>query len=183
MQLENQAHKQQAPFYKLVKLNGKHCWQSYHWCIFSINEISFSVTWEATKEVGLVINEAAYTQNGNNPCCYEIGRYNFEEFIVLPILVHWWWDNVLEEITNCLIAANRSYFGLKSQLKSQQLSRKTKIHIYIHTCEPNTSIWCRNQTYNKKQWKTEYFWKEKSFAEYMIQYARESSGRRDTIEN
>jgi len=35
--------------------------------------------------------------------------------------------NVSEEITNNLIAANRSYFGLKNQFKSQVLSRKSKI--------------------------------------------------------
>jgi hypothetical protein len=35
--------------------------------------------------------------------------------------------NVSEEITNRLIAANRSYFGLNSQFKPQPLSRKSKI--------------------------------------------------------
>jgi len=39
-------------------------------------------------------------------------------------------SDVSEEITNRLIAANRSYFGLRSQLKSQLPSRKTKILIY-----------------------------------------------------
>jgi len=39
-------------------------------------------------------------------------------------------NDVSEEITNHLIAANRSYFGLKSQLKSQLPSRKTKILVY-----------------------------------------------------
>jgi len=34
-----------------------------------------------------------------------------------------------DEITNHLIAANRSYFGLKCQFKLQLLSRKTKILI------------------------------------------------------
>ena len=39
-------------------------------------------------------------------------------------------NNVSEEITNRLIACNKSYFGLKSQFKSQLLSRKTKILMY-----------------------------------------------------
>jgi len=39
-------------------------------------------------------------------------------------------NNVSKEITNCLIATNRAYFKLKSQIKSQLLSRKTKILIY-----------------------------------------------------
>jgi hypothetical protein len=39
-------------------------------------------------------------------------------------------NNGSEEMTNLLIAANRSYFGLKSQFKSQPLFRKAKIVIY-----------------------------------------------------
>jgi len=42
-------------------------------------------------------------------------------------------QNVSEEITNHVIAANRLYFGLKSQFKSQLLSRKTKILMYKKT--------------------------------------------------
>jgi hypothetical protein len=44
--------------------------------------------------------------------------------------------NVSEEITNRLIAANSSYFGLKSQFKSQLLSRKTKSLIYKTLVRP-----------------------------------------------
>jgi len=39
-------------------------------------------------------------------------------------------NNISEEITNRLIAANRSYIVLKSQLKTQLISRKTKILIH-----------------------------------------------------
>jgi hypothetical protein len=39
-------------------------------------------------------------------------------------------ENVSEEITNRLIAANRAHFGLKSQLESQLLPKKKKILIY-----------------------------------------------------
>ena len=45
-------------------------------------------------------------------------------------------NNVSKEITNRIIASNRSYFGLKSQLKSQLLSRKTKILIYKTIVRP-----------------------------------------------
>ena len=45
-------------------------------------------------------------------------------------------NNVSEEIENCLIAANGSYFGLKSQCESQLLSRKTKILIYKTLVRP-----------------------------------------------
>ena len=41
-----------------------------------------------------------------------------------------------EEMTNYLIADNRSYFGLKSQLKSQLHSRKTKILIHKTLVRP-----------------------------------------------
>ena len=40
-------------------------------------------------------------------------------------------NNVSKEISNRFTAANRSYFGLKIQLKSQLLSRKTEILICI----------------------------------------------------
>ena len=45
-------------------------------------------------------------------------------------------NDASEEITNRLIAANRSYFGLRSQLKSQLLSRNTKILIYKSLVRP-----------------------------------------------
>jgi hypothetical protein len=44
--------------------------------------------------------------------------------------------DVSEEITNNLIATNRLYFGLRSQLKSQLLSRKTIILIYKTLVRP-----------------------------------------------
>jgi hypothetical protein len=45
-------------------------------------------------------------------------------------------SNVSEEIKNCPIAANRSYFGLKSKCESLLLSRKTKIIIYKTLVRP-----------------------------------------------
>jgi len=89
-------------------------------------------------EVGLVINEgktkymvAANTQNCSKPLAIEIGVYIFERvdsYTYLGSLVNGD-NNVSEENTNRLLVANRSYFGLKSQFKSQLLSRKTKILI------------------------------------------------------
>jgi len=60
------------------------------------------------------------------------------ELIALRILVHWRLAtlNVSKEITNRLTAANRSYFGPKSQLKSHLLSRKTEILIYKTLVRP-----------------------------------------------
>jgi hypothetical protein len=45
-------------------------------------------------------------------------------------------NNVSKEIMNCLIATNSSYFGLKSQFKSQLLSKNTKILIYKTLVRP-----------------------------------------------
>jgi hypothetical protein len=45
-------------------------------------------------------------------------------------------NNVSEEITNRLIACNKSYFGLKIQFKSQLLPRKTKILMYKTLVRP-----------------------------------------------
>ena len=88
--------------------------------------------------MGLVLNKgktkyivAANTQNCSKPHTMKIGRYNFERgdsFFYPGSFVTG--DNVSEEITNCLIAANRSYFGLKNQLKPELFSRKTKILIH-----------------------------------------------------
>jgi hypothetical protein len=90
----------------------------------SVKEV-FYLLEEATKEVGLVLNEgktkymvAANTQNCSKPCAIEIGRYSFERVrsvtnLGLPVTGD---SNVSEEITNHIIAPNRSYFGLKSQL-------------------------------------------------------------------
>ena len=86
---------------------------------------AFQILEEASEEVGLVVNKgktkymvAANTQNCSKTHANEIRRYNFERvdgFTCLGSLVTGDYD-VSEEITNCLIATNRSYFGLRSQL-------------------------------------------------------------------
>jgi len=106
---------------------------------------AFQLLEKATKEVGLVLNEgktkyivAANTQNCNKLHAMEIGRYNFERddsFTYLGSLATG--DNKdSEEITSHLIANNRAHFGLKNQLKSQLLYRKTKILIYKTLVRP-----------------------------------------------
>jgi len=70
-------------------------------------------------------------------------------------------NNVSEEITNRLIAANRSYFLLKSQLKSQLISRKTKILIYRRLVRPVLIYTAETWTMTKKLCKkTEHLRKE-----------------------
>jgi len=102
-------------------------------------------------DVGLVDNKgktkyliAANTQNCSKACAVEIGRYNFERagsFTCLSSLVTGN-NKASEESTNCLITANRSYFGLRSQHKKQLLSRKTKISMYKkHLCGYPTETW------------------------------------------
>jgi len=81
---------------------------------------------------------AANTQNCSKPHAIQIGRYNFKKvnsFSYLGSLVTGD-SNVSDEITNRLIVANRSCFGIKCQLKSQLLSRKTKILIYETLMRP-----------------------------------------------
>ena len=81
------------------------------------------------------------------------------------------------------MAANRSYIVLKIQLKSQLLSRKTKILIYRILVRPiltyTAETWIMTKNYVRRLSTL----KGKSFAEYIAQYARKGSGRRDTIEN
>jgi hypothetical protein len=106
---------------------------------------AFQLLEEASEEIGLVINKgktkymvAANTQNCSKPHANEIRRYNFERvdgFTCLGSLVSGE-NDVLEETTNNLIAANRSYFGLRSQLMLQLLSRRTKIHTYKTLVRP-----------------------------------------------
>jgi hypothetical protein len=126
----------------------------------------------ASKEAGLVVNEsetkymmAANTQNCSKPGTLEIGRYNFERvssFICLGLLVTG--DiNVSEEITNCLIAADRSYFGLKSQFKTWLLSRKTKILIYKTLVRPVLTYTSETWTMTRNnERRLEYLQKENS---------------------
>lgn len=63
-------------------------------------------------------------------------------------------NNVSEEITNRLIDANRSYFVLKSQFKSQLISRKTKILIYRTLVRPvliyTAETWTMTKNYVRR---------------------------------
>jgi hypothetical protein len=119
----------------------------------------FQLFEEASNEVELVTKEskakymvAANTQNCSKPCAIEIGRYNFERgdrFVYLGSLVTGD-NNVSEEITNRLIAANGSYFGLKSPFKSHVLSGNTKSLIYNTIVRPILTYAVETWTTSKK---------------------------------
>ena len=89
---------------------------------------AFQLLEEASKDVAVIVNEgktkymvAANTQNCSKRGAVEIGGYNFEgvdNVICLGSLMTGD-NNGSEEIRNRLIDASRSYFGLKSNSKSQ----------------------------------------------------------------
>jgi len=99
----------------------------------------FQLLEEASKEVGLVINEgktkymvAANTQNCSKSCATEIGRYSLKRvhsYSYLGSLANG--DNVLEEITNRLVATNRSYFRLKKISLSHSYFPERQKFFYI----------------------------------------------------
>ena len=68
-------------------------------------------------------------------------------------------SDVSEEITNHLIATNRSYFGLRSWLKSHLLSRKTKILIYKALVRPVFTYTTETLTMTKNDERRQSFFK------------------------
>jgi hypothetical protein len=100
---------------------------------------------EAAKDIGLIINEdktkfMAITENPTNLCFLDVDGYKFEKVTQFKYLgTSITYDNDLSvEINNRIINANRSYYGLKEQLKSHLLSTQTmttrrKSYIYC-TC-------------------------------------------------
>ena len=115
--IRKSAYKQEAPY----STSQSHLWTMLMTVIIGRSSASMKealqLLEDASEEVGLVVNEgktkymvAANTQNCYKPRTIETGRYNFERvdsFTYLGSLVT---DdsNVSEEITNCLIATNRS---------------------------------------------------------------------------
>jgi hypothetical protein len=73
------------------------------------------------------------TQNCSKPHAIEIGKYISFTYLGSLVTSN---NNVIAEITSHLIPTSRSYCGLKSQLKSQSISRKTKILIYKTLVRP-----------------------------------------------
>jgi hypothetical protein len=115
---------------------------------------AFQLLEEASKELVLVVNEgktkymvAANTQNCNKPRAIEIESYNFETVDSFACLGPFVTGDNYFIITNRLIPASRSYFGLKSELKSQLLSRKALILIYKTLVRPIL-------TYAEETWRT-----------------------------
>jgi hypothetical protein len=89
---------------------------------------------KAAKVIGLTINEdrtkfMAITKYPTNLCFLEVDGYKFEKVTQFKYLgTSVTYDNDLSvEINNRIISANRSYCGLKKQLKSHLLSTQTKI--------------------------------------------------------
>ena len=123
------------------------CWyHGYHRQVSCVNERSFLATWR-DDEVGLIVNKGkskhmveSNTQNCSQPRAIEIGRRNFERvdnFIYKYLGSLMTGDNnVSEEISDHLIAANRTYFKLESQFKSELLSRKIQILMYKTLVRP-----------------------------------------------
>ena len=157
----------------------------------SMKEV-FHLLEEARKEVVLV-NEGktkylvvANTQNYNKPHTIEVGRYNFERVDSVTCRGSFVTgdDNVSEEITNRLISANRSYFGLRSQLKSQILSRMKTVLIYKTLVRPVFTYTAETWTVTKNCGRRLSIFKRKILCRmYGPTYKREGSDRRDTKGN
>ena len=92
-------------------------------------------------------------------------------------------NNVSEEVTNHLIAISRSSFGLKSQLKSQLLSRKTKILIYKTLVRPLLTYALETWTMTKNDERLSIFERKILHRICAPICKREGSGRRDTTKN
>ena len=67
----------------------------------------------------------------------------------------------------------------KNWLKSQLLSKKTKILIYKTFVRPLLTYTAETWTTKKKDKRRLSFSRGKSFAEYMVQYVREGGGERN----
>jgi hypothetical protein len=91
----------------------------------------------ATKEMGLAINESKtkYMEATNNPTNTQylsVKEYKFEkvtQFKYLGTLVTSD-NNLTVEINHRLLTANSCYHGMKKQLRSHFLNKKTKIKLY-----------------------------------------------------
>jgi len=120
---------------------------------------------------------AADTLNCSKPRTTEVGR-RVDSLTYLGSLANGD-QNDSEEITSPPIAANRSYFGLKSQFKSQLLSMKIKILIYKTLVRPLLIQYMPQKMMKEDR----AFSKEKSYPGYMVQCVRDGSGEKDTTEN
>jgi len=128
---------------------------------------------------------AANTQNCSKPCTIEIGRYYFESvdsFTYLGSLVTGD-SNVSEEITSHFIVTNRSYFGLKLLLKSQLLSRKTKILTYRTLVRPIVTYATETWTVTKDNERRLRIFIRKILCRIYGPICERSSGGSDTVEN
>jgi hypothetical protein len=79
---------------------------------------------KAAKEIGLIINEdktkfTAITEYPTNLCFLEVNGYKFEKVTQFKYIgTSTTYDNDISvEINNRIVRGNRSYYGLKKQLK------------------------------------------------------------------
>jgi hypothetical protein len=96
---------------------------------------------------------AVNTQNCSKSHAIEIGRYNFEKvdrFSYLGSLATGY-SNVSKEITNHLIAANRSYFGQKKSALVTAAFQGDKNSYILNTYKAITYILRRTMTNNDER--------------------------------
>jgi hypothetical protein len=88
----------------------------------------------------------AITEYCTNLCFLDINGYKFEKVTQFKYLgTSITYDNDISvEINNRKISANRSYYGLKKQLKSHLLSTQTKIKLYKTLVRPLLMYGCES---------------------------------------
>jgi hypothetical protein len=113
---------------------------------------------KAAKEIGLTINGdktkfMEITKYPSNLCFLEVNGYKFEKITQFKYLgTSVTYDNDLSvEINNRIISANRSYYGLKKQLKSHLLSTQTKIKLYKTLVRPVLMYGCESWSLTKNE--------------------------------
>jgi hypothetical protein len=111
---------------------------------------------EAAKRMGLIINQdkTKYLEAVNTPSHRDfiiINSYKFEcvtDFKYLGTIITND-NNIITEINSRIQMANKSYYGLKKQLQSHFLSRKTKCKLYKSLIRPvltyGSEIWTLNK--------------------------------------
>jgi hypothetical protein len=113
---------------------------------------------KAAKEIGLTINEdktkfMEITEHPTNLCFLEVDGYKFEKVTQFKYLgTSITYDNDISvEINNRIISANRSYYGLKKQLKSHLLSTQTKNKLYKTLVRPVLMYGCESWSLTKNE--------------------------------
>lgn len=106
-------------------------------------EEAFLALEHSARRIGLIVNEEktkylAADTDRRLPMSIPIGRYTFESvdhftYLGSQVNIN---NNITAEIACRIVAANRCYFGLKRQLCSRLVSRKTKCLMYKSLIRP-----------------------------------------------